>query len=308
MVLNKLHLLKNTINKKLVQSSFTVIWFLKFRQLYSNADDFFKKLFGKKPVLYLLEYHITEHCNMNCKSCFHFSNLVKQAEFGNFEQYLCDLRRLSMLFSNIRMIHLMGGEPLLNPELPQFIYATRQFFPNATICILTNGMLVKKMKPELIEAILKNEVCLRVSIYLPMIDKRKAVIAFLKQHGIKHWVSAPYLNFAKYINLEGNSNPKKVVAGCPASRCTFLSNGRLARCALPFNIRYFNKHFGEKIDMIQNQLDFHDTNLNGFQIKKQLLKPMSACRYCKKVEWIPWEKSLMPDRSDSTLNDFCSNA
>jgi len=307
-MLNKLHLLKNKINKKLVQSSFTVIWFLKFRRLYSNIDDFLRKLFGKKPVLYLLEYHIAEHCNMNCKSCFHFSNLVKQPEFGNFEQYIRDLRRLSMLFSNIDRIHLMGGEPLLNPELLQFIDATRQFFPNATICILTNGMLIKKMKPELIEAILKNEVYLRVSIYQPMIDKRAEVATFLKQHGIKHWVSDPYLNFAKYINLEGNSNPKKVVAQCPASRCTFLSNGRLARCALPFNITYFNKHFGKKIAMIKDQLDFHDENLDGFQIKKQLLKPMSACRYCKKVEWIPWERSVKPNRSDATLDDFCSNA
>jgi len=307
-VLSKLYLLKNTINKRLVQSSFAVILFLKCRKYYTYVDDFFKRLLGKKPVLYLLEYHVTEHCNMNCKSCFHFSNLAKKAEFGNFEQYVRDLRRLSELFSNIKSIHLMGGEPLLNPELPQFIHLTKKFFPNATIYILTNGMLIPKMKPELLQTIVEHQVRFRVSIYKPMIDKRDEMTAFLKQHGIKHWVSDPYLNFAKYINLEGNSNSKKVVAQCPASRCTFLSNGKIARCALPFNIKYFNKHFNQNMDMTSDQLDLYDATLDGFKLKKQLLKPMRGCRYCKKVEWIPWERSIKPDRSDTTLNDFCSNA
>lgn len=307
-MLTKLHKLKNTMNKRLVQSSFTVKCFMKLRKLYSNVDDFVKKILNKKPVLYLFEYHVVEHCNMNCKSCFHFSNLVKQPKFADFEQYTRDLRRLSEQFSNVRVIHLMGGEPLLNPELPQFIHVTRHFFPKATICILTNGMLVKKMAPELMKAIVKHNVRFRVSIYEPMIKRREEVASFLAQHGIKHWVSDPYLSFAKYINIEGNSNPKKSVGQCPASRCTFVSNGRMARCALPFNMKYFNRHFDKQIDMRSDQLDFHDSDVDGFQIKKHLLKPMSACRYCKEVEWISWKRSVRADRSDATLNDFCSNA
>lgn len=307
-MLNKLSQIKSTLNKRLVQSSLTVIWFLKFRKLYSNIDDLFKKLQGKKPVLYLLEYHIAEHCNMNCKSCFHFSNLAKKAEFGDFEQYVRDLIRLSRLFSNIKHLHLMGGEPLLNPELPQFIHVTREIFPNTTIHILTNGILISKMSKALLEAIQVCDVRVRVSIYQPMIKKREGIIAFLKENQIKHWVSDPYLHFAKYLNPTGDSNPKKVVAGCPASRCTFLSKGRIARCALPFNIKYFNDHFDKKVDMTSDQIDIHDKQIDGFWVKQQLLKPMSACRFCKKVEWIPWEQSKKSDRSDTTLDDFCSDA
>ena len=307
-MLKRLHQFQNTINKKLVQSSFVVTCFLKFRCLYSNAGDFFKKLQGKKPVLYLLEYHITQHCNMNCKSCFHFSNLVKEVEFGDFEQYIRDLKQLSTLFSNIKNIHLMGGEPLLNPELPQFIYVTRHMLPKATIHILTNGILIPKMSEDLLEAIKACNIQIRVSIYKPMIEKRAQIADFLANHRIKHWVSDPYLHFAKYINPDGDSNPRKAVSGCPASRCTFLSNGRIARCALPFNIEYFNQHFEKDIDMTKDHIDIYDEQLDGFKVKQRLLKPMDACRYCKKVEWIPWEQSQKRDRSDVTLDDFCSNA
>ena len=304
---NKLHQFKNTINKKLVQSAFTVILFLKFRYLYANVDDFIKKLRRKKPTLYLLEYHITKHCNMNCKSCFHFSSLVKTVEYGDFNQYVRDLTRLTFLFSNIKNIHLMSGEPLLNPELPQFIHITRKILPNAKIHILTNGMQLLKMDGTLLEAIKSCEVHVRLSTYEPMVKKRAEIANFLTKQQIKHWMSDPYLHFAKYINPRGDSNPKKVVAQCPASRCTFLSNGKMTRCALPFNIKYFNQHFKTKIDMSNDQIDIHDEQLDGFKLKKRLLKPMAACCFCNKVEWIPWSQSKKRNRSDVTLNDFCSN-
>lgn len=307
-MLTKLHQLRNTLNKKLVQSPFVVTCFLKSRRLYSNIDDAVKKKCGQKPVLYLLEYHVAEHCNMNCKSCFHFSNLVKEAKFGDFKQYTNDLKRLSTLFSNIKNIHLMGGEPLLNPELPQFIHATKDLFPKTTIHILTNGILIPKMSDVLIEAIQACNVQMRVSIYKPMISKKEQISYILTKYEIKHWVSDPYLHFAKYLNPDGNSNPKKAVASCPASRCTFLSSGQIARCALPFNINYFNQQFEKSIDMTADRIDIYDEALDGFKIKQLMLKPMVACRYCKKVQWVPWEQSKKRDRSDVALDDFCSNS
>ena len=303
-MLEMLNQVKNSLSKKLVQSDFTVFWYLKGRALIMKIDDFIKKRQRKKPILHLLEYHVTGHCNMNFKSCFHFSNLVKKAEFGDLAQYIRDLRRLSELFSNIKHIHLMGGEPLLNSELPIFITKTKRIFPNTRVHILTNGMLIPKMTQDLIDTILINDVFIRVSIYKPMINIIADVSNFLMHHNIKHWISSPYLHFAKYININGNSNPKKVVTYCPASRCTFLSNGKITRCALPFNIYYFNKHFNQNIDMNKDQIDIYDETIDGFKIKKRLLQPMHACRYCKKVEWIPWAQEALVDRSDTTLAVF----
>jgi organic radical activating enzyme len=297
--------LRNHLNKLLVQYGWVVYLYLKLRHLKSFISDLFRKMVGKKPVLDLLELHVADQCNMNCKSCFHFSNLVKEESFADLDQYKHDLKHLSQLFDTIKNIHLMGGEPLLNPDLAQFIYETRAVFPKAKIHILTNGILCSKMTDTLIDAIKSCQVFMRVSIYKPMINKRKRVEEFFKQHGISYWVSDPYLRFAKYLNPAGVSDPKKTVTKCQASRCTFLSQGTIARCALPANIKYFNAHFQLLLEMEKDLTNIHDLALDGFTLKKKLFKPMGACRYCDKVEWIDWEQTKKLDRSDTKMTDFC---
>lgn len=42
----------------------------------------------------------------------------------------------------VKRIRLMGGEPLLNPELPKFISITREVFPDSNIRVVTNGILI----------------------------------------------------------------------------------------------------------------------------------------------------------------------
>lgn len=74
------------------------------------------------PELMQIEFHLADHCNLNCKGCTHFSNLVKEPVLADYEQFRQDLRRLSGLFSNIYEIFLLGGEPLLNPDAGNFIW------------------------------------------------------------------------------------------------------------------------------------------------------------------------------------------
>lgn len=278
------------LQKKFVSNAFIIIMYMLLRRFFSFMDDSFKKILGKKPVLYLLEYHVAEHCNMGCNSCFHFSSLVKEKIFSDLEQFKSDMTRLGELFGNIKTIRLMGGEPFLNKDLPQFIYQARLAFPQAKIHILTNGLLYKKLDGELLQAVLSNNAAIHVSVYKPMINKKNDMEQFFVERGVQYWISNPILQFAKYINISGNSNPKKAVAQCPASRCTFLSQGHIARCPLPANIKHFNKFFGQSINMDHELIDIHAARLDGFELKRRLAKPMSSCRYCGKLEWVDWNQ------------------
>lgn len=57
-----------------------------------------------------LETHIINKCNLNCKGCSHFSNIVDDedapVDITVFEK---DFARLSELFDHIFTIRLMGG-------------------------------------------------------------------------------------------------------------------------------------------------------------------------------------------------------
>jgi molybdenum cofactor biosynthesis enzyme MoaA len=105
-------------------------------------NDF--SLFGK-PQLGYLEANLVDHCNLNCRRCSHFAPLA-EPHFVAPDDFERDMRRLSALFRNIRVIRLMGGEPLLHPEAERFLSIARTAFPLARIHLVTNGLLLDELR------------------------------------------------------------------------------------------------------------------------------------------------------------------
>ena len=73
------------------------------------------------PYLSYLEFHVADHCNLNCKYCTHYSPLVEKPVFTDYERFEADFRQLKKLIIDIGVIRIVGGEPLLNPELGKYI-------------------------------------------------------------------------------------------------------------------------------------------------------------------------------------------
>ena len=70
-------------------------------------DDFFQFrekvfgfFFGKKPPRnpFNFEIHLNDHCNLNCKSCFHFVPLAKPDSYYPLDEFERDIKRLCSLF------------------------------------------------------------------------------------------------------------------------------------------------------------------------------------------------------------------
>lgn len=89
-----------------------------------------------------LEVHITEHCNLNCRMCSHFSPLAPET-YLSLDEYTRDLTRLKELYQNdLFHFRILGGEPLLHPQILQFLRAAREIFEDTRIELLTNGLLL----------------------------------------------------------------------------------------------------------------------------------------------------------------------
>jgi molybdenum cofactor biosynthesis enzyme MoaA len=73
-----------------------------------------------RPSLRYVEYHLVEHCNLDCTGCGHFSPFA-QEQFADPRSFEKDPAQLARLFGNIGKIRLMGGEPLLHPEPGAFL-------------------------------------------------------------------------------------------------------------------------------------------------------------------------------------------
>jgi len=136
-----------------------------------------------KPVLAYLEMHLTTHCNLRCKGCSQFSPIA-DISFAKVSDHERDMKQLSILFSNIETIRLIGGEPLLHPEIEQFLNITRKYFVNSNICIATNGSLLQNMSESFWEACRINNIKINWTVYPPFFDKKNEILREVKDHGI----------------------------------------------------------------------------------------------------------------------------
>ena len=243
----------------------------------------------KKESLDYIEYNVVGHCNLNCKGCSHFSNIQKK-EFADLATFEKDISMLKKLFSEIRRINLLGGEPLLHPELASFIQTTRTYYPDAELYITTNGLLIPQINAELIQTMKKCKVSFHITIYQPILQVKEKILKFLQDHQIAYTLIESKEKFRKKMKLEGNQNPKHSYRNCRAKQCFCFHNGLIANCPMNLYIDRFNEYF--HTDIKGNVISFYDTTLTAKEIKRKLLKPNSLCQYCSPYPvFFEWEST-----------------
>lgn len=102
--------LQNEIGESLKKFAFRNVIFIK--------DSFMEEIKTriKEPRKRLkFQLHIVEHCNLNCRGCYHFSPLAEE-EYLDFKEYHRDIQQLSTLFQGeMEEILLLGGNRYYTP-------------------------------------------------------------------------------------------------------------------------------------------------------------------------------------------------
>jgi len=93
-----------------------------------------------------IELNVTDHCNLCCENCDHAAGIIPQKAIRS-EECLRDLSGLASVL-HARELKIVGGEPLLHPELGNVLKACRQSGTADTIILWTNGLLLDKMTPD----------------------------------------------------------------------------------------------------------------------------------------------------------------
>jgi hypothetical protein len=256
----------------------------------------------RKTALENLDICVSEHCNLGCYSCNHFSQLAEK-EFADLQSLERDLKHLAKLSSgNIPSISLAGGEPLLNPDLHEFMRISRECFPNAVIQIITNGTLLLTQKDIFWESLKKYDITMTPTKYPGIdwdkIEKRAAefsyVLTYFDLTGNSEKVSRKFC-----LDLTGSQDAKKSFACCSMAFCTAaIQNGRMATCSFVFNMRHFNRYFNQNVPVTdQDSIDIYKAK-NIQEIIDFLNKPIPLCRFCLSIgeeivgKWRKSEKSI----------------
>lgn len=295
------------IIKDLSKSKKQSIW----SKIYHNEECYFidKKItrtyiFDKQikktitllpPKLEYLEYHIVDHCNLNCKACSHFCNLSDK-KFMNVEDIEKDLARLSTIFEGIDKIRILGGEPLLHPQVTEFMKITRKYFPNSSVRLVTNGILLSQMKEDFWETCRQNNIIIDFSKYPATHKIFPDLLDLCFKNGVSirdGWAFAGDIHvangFQAFHNPDGNSSPDKAYSKC-IFICNILKDSKLYICSKAAYAEIYNEKFPTRKIAQGNGIDIY--KYNGREIIELLKKPEKTCAWCA-YEWQkkPWEQS-----------------
>lgn len=110
-----------------------------------------------------VEFYITNVCNLNCTDCNRYNNFAFKNHFKWNEIRDTYAKWAEVL--DIEDIGILGGEPLANPDLPNWVNGILELWPNATVNIVSNGTMLENNAVKLRELLDNPRMKLRVSAH-----------------------------------------------------------------------------------------------------------------------------------------------
>lgn len=93
-----------------------------------------------------LNIMVAYSCNIACLGCLSISD-VKRSGVESYESLCKNMDEWSKLITP-KVLTIFGGEPLLHPKFCDVVRYARQCWPDSTIRVITNGLLLDKIPPE----------------------------------------------------------------------------------------------------------------------------------------------------------------
>lgn len=232
-----------------------------------------------------VEYSVAYHCNLKCQACSHMSPFIDK-QFPDLESFERDVRALSTAL-HANDIRLLGGEPLQNPEVVDYLKIARDSGIADQIMLTTNGLLLASMKDEFWE----NVDFIWLSLY-PGVSPTEKALARIKA---KAKESGTRLDIDKTTHFRATlvtePHPKDAVTDmifrtCGSAHrfhCHMIHEGRLFKCACPpFLPEYLSKMGMDGYDANVDAFHIHEADNLFEELRDFLLSPqtLEACKFC----------------------------
>lgn len=184
------------------------------------------------PPWLVLQWHITDSCNLSCKHCYSDTHGNKEADFTRLlhilDQYvdlLCVPEKIGV--PAIRgHINITGGEPFIIDDFFKLLEAFVDRKDKFTFSILTNGVLIdrkvakylKKLRPEFVQVSIDGIRETHDNIRCPgNFDDVLSGVKHLVKAGVKTFVSFTacrdnYLEFPQVVNITQNLKVSRIWA------------------------------------------------------------------------------------------------
>ncbi len=243
-----------------------------------------------------IQFSAAHHCNLRCAHCSHLSPYVPR-RLPAAKSFAADLQQLATVI-RARTIVLLGGEPLLNPELPAMARLARESGIARTVTVTTNGLLL----PTVTDDLWRYVDVVRVSLY-PQTPPSEAVLEAAAAQARTHRVRLIVEQVREFRTAAVTSpHPmdlwtRIIYSTCGVAHrqhCHMFSDGWLYKCSMPVNLPGYLDRLG--LDGYTPSADGVDLHAPGdllARVREYLFarQPLEACRYC-----LGWLGRRVPQR------------
>jgi hypothetical protein len=203
-----------------------------------------------------LEMPIIHACNLQCEGCTHYSNYGLAGVLALAEGESA-LRTWS---ARVQPLHfsILGGEPLLHPQLVEYLVLARTVFPDARLRLVTNGLALVRARAALWEALAQTRTTLTISVH----SRDAAYVARLQpavelareasaragfeldlRDSVNGWYR-PYLGEGPTMKPHVDGRPTQSWNACTSRHCVTLMDGALWKCPPLAHLPRVAAHFG----------------------------------------------------------------
>lgn len=237
---------------------------------------------------------VTSRCTFNCKYCNMLMPYYKEHYDYDADDILQDLELLFERIDYLTSYFLIGGEPLLNKNLPEILEGVYENYGEKIgyIQVITNGSIIPNER--LLAVMQKCNIKVRISDYthvLPYKKRLQEVIDVLTMHEIDHSMSVYTqwmdLGFPEKVPPIGKTpeDAKKHMLMC-SQGCHNLNDKKFFFCGLVFSAEKCGLYKLKENDYI----DLQKKSDNSIEDKKEIMEYclgyvkneyISICNICR---------------------------
>lgn len=256
-----------------------ILNFLNEYSFYSKDSEFSKEIFF--PIL---EVFITEKCTLKCRDCSHLIPYYKDKRNYDIQEIIRDLECVFKVIDKIYDLCILGGEPLMHPELYQLIDWLVEQPKIEKISIISNGTIIPSKRN--LDSIKQSGTRIRISDYREYSVNLNKLIEICEENNIVYFVNQEsWVDMGKTEKHNYTENElKDMFLDCPFANAFLLLKGKLYRCP----------HIAHLDDLDisgKNENDFVDFGRkeDSLTIKKRLVDFMNTdilygCQFCNGIQ------------------------
>jgi GTP 3',8-cyclase len=239
-----------------------------------------------------LEAHVVDHCNLTCAECCSLSPLLPPRLTP--PAALAEDLALAAKVLAPRTFKLVGGEPLLHPEIVELVAVARRSGLAPRVSLTTNGLLLPRMPDALYEQL----DALTISRY-PSPTLPAALVAEVEAKAARFGVRLNWKHQDAFVTM---SLPRRRDDGDPATaavwsrcwlreRCHLVRDGRFYTCTRPVHLASW---LGPGHEPSGDGLSLAGCDADTLLAYLRREPPLSACAHCAGGDAAMAPHRLMP--------------